>query len=384
MTVIRIGAAPESFQGKGLYFDGDSALPVPVELTMDERRRGLMIVGEGRDPVIWPLDDIRALGDQADPAVMTLRQTADPMARLVLSTDEERRIMQARAGNLRKSPPVERKGRLLAWSLGAVASVALMVTVLIPLLADSLAEYLPPAGERALGDATLGQIRTFLDETRMNPLPFCESEEGSVALAKMGETLFPDGIGEQELRVYVLEHEMVNAFALPGGIIVLFEGLIEEAETPDEVASVYAHEVGHVVARDPTRIALRSAGSIGVLGLLFGDFAGGALILFLTERIIQADYSQEAEAAADAYAHSTLANAGYDPAAMADFFERLRDEYGDTTGWIQRFMAHPNFSDRIAAARAATPDTVSPDPILSQAEWRALRSICDDTAQRSG
>lgn len=381
MTVIRIGAEPEPFKGKGLYFDGDSALAVQTTLAIDEARRALLIQPQGGDPVRWPLDDIRALGDQADAEVMTLRQTADPVARLMISTHEDRRIMQARARNLRKAPPVERKGRLVAWSLGALASVAIMVTVLIPLLADSLAEYLPPAGERALGNATLGQVRTFLDETRLNPLPFCEAEDGAAALAQMGETLFPDGIGEQELTVYVLDHEMVNAFALPGGIVVLFDGLLAEAQSPDEIASVYAHEVGHVVARDPTRIALRSAGSIGVLGLLFGDFAGGALILFLTERIIQADHSQEAEAAADAFAHQAMARAGYDPAAMAAFFERLRDEYGETPGWVQQFMSHPNFADRIAAARAATPAQVSDAPILSDADWAALQSICDQTAE---
>lgn len=67
---------------------------------------------------------------------------------------------------------------------------------------------------------------------------------------------------------------------MPGGLIILFRGLIDAAESSDEVAAVYAHELGHVVARDPTRIALRSAGSIGVLGLLLGDFAGGAVVLF--------------------------------------------------------------------------------------------------------
>ena len=84
----------------------------------------------------------------------------------------------------------------------------------------------------------------------------------------------------------------------PGGRLVFFRGLLEEAENPDEVAAVLAHEIGHVVYRDPTRDALRSAGSLGVLGLLFGDFAGGTVALFIANQLINASYSQAAEARA--------------------------------------------------------------------------------------
>jgi Zn-dependent protease with chaperone function len=64
------------------------------------------------------------------------------------------------------------------------------------------------------------------------------------------------------------------------GYVVFFRGLIDTTECPEELATVFAHEIGHVEARDPTRIALRSAGSIDVLGLLFGG-RGGALVLLL-------------------------------------------------------------------------------------------------------
>ena len=375
MTTIRVGAAPKPFEGRGLFFDGQSATPKEVDLGIDEARGRLAMMWEGAEPVLWPLAEIRALRDGADKDIMILRHTADPLARLVLSTDEERRIMTARAANLKKAPPIERKWRLVTWSLAALASVAVMVTVLIPLLANTLAGYIPPAGERALGDATLSQIRNVMDQSALEPLPFCEAQDGADALAAMGARLFPNGT-EPEVTVYVLDHEMINAFALPGGIVVFFRGLLEAAETPEEVAAVYAHEVGHVVARDPTRIALRSAGSIGVLGLLFGDFAGGAMILFLTERIIQAHYSQEAEAAADAYAHGVMAEAGLPPDAMASFFERLRAEHGDAPGIVQHFMAHPEMADRIEAARAATPEDISGPPVLDDAQWAALRAIC--------
>jgi len=183
---------------------------------------------------------------------------------------------------------------------------------------------------------------------------------------------------ETPLTVHVLDHPMVNAFALPGGYVVFFQGLIDEAETPEEIAAVFAHEIGHVVARDPTRIALRSAGSIGVLGLLFGDFAGGAVVLFLAEQIIRADYTQEAEAAADSFAHEALLAVDLPPSAVATLFDRLSRHYHeDDAGLLEHFNSHPAMGDRIAAARDAEPEGALFRPILTDNEWAALQRICD-------
>jgi len=252
-----------------------------------------------------------------------------------------------------------------------------MIFVLIPFLADNLAGLLPAAGKRALGETVFQDIRGALDRTGMNPTAICEAPEGVAALAAMGTRLFPQSPIEEDLAVYVLDHEMVNAFALPGGIVVFMRGLIDEAESAEEVAAVYAHEVGHVAARDPSRIALRSVGSIGVLGLLLGDFAGGAVVLFLTNRLIAADYTQEAEAAADAFSHEALLAAGVRPDAMAGFFDRLRAEHGDAEGIVAHFLSHPSLGDRIEAARQATPADGDFSPVISEDQWAALRAICE-------
>jgi predicted Zn-dependent protease len=172
--------------------------------------------------------------------------------------------------------------------------------------------------------------------------------------------------------------EEVNAFALPGGHVTLLRGLLETAESPEEVAAVLAHEIGHVAHRDPTRLALRSAGSVGVLGLLLGDFAGGLVVLYLSEWLIQASYSRDAEAAADLYAHQMLASAGLPAEPMARFFQRLHDEYGDAEGLLSHLASHPDLTGRAAAARDA--DTVAGTgfvPVLTAGEWADLRAICD-------
>ncbi len=350
-----------------------------VRLGLDERGDvpALVIMPPEGAPLRWPLAGIRQLSDQARTDEMVVQSTEQPAARLILRDRAAIRVIESRCPNLNRRPPVEGTGRLIGWAAAAIASVALIVFVLVPVMANQLATFLPPAGERALGDTTLEQIRTALDDTGFRPLPFCDAADGVAALDKMTARLTTNIDLPYPVTVHVLDHELINAFALPGGYIVFFRGLIEAAEHPDEVAAVLAHELGHVVHRDPTRIALRSAGSIGVLGLLLGDFAGGAVVLFLAERLIQATYTQEAEAGADAFAHDTLTAAGILPSALATMFQRLRDEYGDAEGITAHFTSHPALGDRIAAARAAdTALTGAIRPSLDDTDWRALRRIC--------
>ncbi len=255
--------------------------------------------------------------------------------------------------------------------------MALIIFVLVPLMADQLARILPPEGERALGDATFEQIRGVLDDTGLAPVRVCEAEAGRVALDAMLARLAPEVDSlPYPVRLSVLDHELLNAFTLPGGRIILFRGLIEAAESPDEVAAVLAHEIGHAVHRDPTRDALRTAGSIGVLGLLFGDFAGGSVVLFLANSLINAQYSQAAEARADEYAHALLKQAGLSPAALGTMFVRLREEYGDTSGFVAHFASHPTLAARIAASEAAADGVSETEPVLGARQWQALSGIC--------
>lgn len=330
----------------------------------------------------WRLDELRSPPDQAPGGGLVVTSLSEPMARLYLADADMARAVAARAPNLYRAPARRGMGRGLgrvaAWGAGAVASVALILLVLVPLLANQLATVLPARGEKALGDATLEQVRAALDRGGVGGLAICDAPGGMAAMDRIRDRVAGGIDLPYELTVTVLDDDLVNAFALPGGHVVFFRGLIDAAASPDEVAAVFAHEVGHVVARDPVRIALRSAGSVGVLGLLFGDFAGGAALLFLTERLIQAAYTREAEGAADLFAHAALIDAAIRPDALADLFGRLAEDGGDAPGLVKHFLSHPALGDRIAAARAAA-RTAGRDfsPALTPADWDALRRICD-------
>lgn len=374
-TLIKVGARPDAMGGDATYFDGESAVAHPVRWRIEESQRLLVIEGLG-PLVIWPLGDIRRVPDQAGRSGFVLSVVHDPVARL-MSKDM---ALAKRCPHLRRRNSPVKRGRVMGWAMGAVASVALIVFALVPLMANQLAGFIPPEGERALGETTLTQIRSALDRSGLEPLDFCEGPEGIAALDKIEHRLTAFANLPVPLTVHVLDHEMINAFALPGGHIVFFRGLIEKAETPEELASVFAHEIGHVVSRDPTRHALRSAGSIGVLGLLFGDFAGGAVVLFLTERLIEAQYSQAAETAADVFGMDMLQEAEVAPGALGAMFAGFLEEYGDTDGTQAHFLSHPSLSDRIEASSARQSEAEAAgfvsQPLLSNAEWNALKQVC--------
>ena len=353
------------------YFDGDTPVGQPVLPVIFGDYLELLL--EDGTKIHWPLTEIRRLPDSAAKTNAILRWINDPLARLVL---KDTKILRDMPRLTRRAPPKGR-GRLAAWALAAVAAVAIQIGFLVPLLADNLAVLIPSEGERALGEATFGQIREALDETGLNPLEVCAAPEGTAALARLVEKLSGNRDFRQDVTVSVLDHEMVNAFALPGGFVVIFRGLIDAAHGPDEVTAVLAHEIGHVISRDPTRHALRSAGSIGVLGLLFGDFAGGAAVLFLTERLISAQYSQGAEAGADTFAHGVLAQAGINPGSLGDMFANLRDKHGDSQGVAAHFLSHPSLSTRIDAAYAVVDEEAEYAPSMSDEDWQSLQAICD-------
>lgn len=354
-----------------VYFDGDSPVPVAVS-ALEMRDQMLHISLDGNDDVLWPAHEVRRVLDSAGRGDASLRWTGDPLARLFTPNP----FVFGALPDIDRAAPPKGRARLAAWAVGAVVAVAVQIFLLIPILADQLAGFIPPKGERALGEATLTQIQEVLARNDADLVPVCDGEDGIAALRKMEARLSTGLENETEFTVMVLDDPMINAFALPGGFIILFRGLIDAADTPGEVAAVFAHEMGHVVSRDPTRHALRSAGSIGVLGLLFGDFAGGAVVLFLAERLINAQYSQEAEAAADRFAIKTMVRAGIAPGGLAKFLDRMLREHGETDGIVAHFMSHPEFKERINSASAAVPPSGEFSAVLTDSEWSALRKIC--------
>ncbi|MDB4198676.1 M48 family metallopeptidase, partial [Ascidiaceihabitans sp.] len=250
------------------------------------------------------------------------------------------------------------------------------IFVILPAMANTLAYIVPIKREVAYGKAVVRQMERFFGGSKAGEL-ICSTSEGDAALAKMVARLTEASPTNYELNVSVMRHEMVNAFAAPGGQIVFAEGLIEQATSPDEVAAVLAHEIGHVESRDATRGALRAAGSAGLLSMVFGDFAGGTAAVVIVEYTLNASYSRETEAEADTFAYNMLEAANVSTVGMADFFgslNGLEDEMPDLPIYLS---SHPDTQERVDLATEFAKGQDSTSPVLDDVEWSALKVICD-------
>ena len=370
-------APMETKHAAGRYLDGQQPIPHEVQVTLDPRNEKLVITKANTVVSIWTLAEVRRLAGIADNRII-LHHTDTPEARLEL-LEQDRNDPEGALGTwpiaTAKAPPPARSIWIMAGT--ALCSIGAMIFLLIPLLATQLAVLLPTAGERALGDAVLGQIRSALSPHETLPLANCNHAPGWVALEQMEMRLRNGTPNAPPIRLTVLDHPMINAFALPGGHVVLFDGLLQEATAPEQVAAVLAHEIGHVAARDPTRIALQTTGTLGIVGLFFGDFAGGAAVLFLVKQLISAKYTQTAETNADTYAHEMLLSARVPPSAIADFFHLFDGQENHVDGtFFEHFLSHPAMVDRISRAEAATPEQMQYSPVLSPDQWSALQRIC--------
>ncbi|MEM8631554.1 MAG: M48 family metallopeptidase [Pseudomonadota bacterium] len=358
------------------FFDGESAERRPVRI---EVRPKELVIRQKDSTLLarWPLEDVRERRDHGFPSALVL-SCLNGEARAIAESAQSVETLRARCPNLKRStvtrPEVR---RALGWSGAAAAAFAALYFLILPGIATRLADSLPPEKEAAFGEAVVGQVEAlFASGDRASP--FCTNDEGLAALETMVARLSDGGPLEGQLHVRVLRSDVINAFAVPGNKIVIFSGLIEAAKTPEEVAAVLAHEMGHVAARDPLRAALKSIGTAGLLSMLFGDISGGTVVGAMTEQVVSARYSQDLERRADAYAHKLLDERGISPDALALMFERLRAEYGNGDGVVAVFLSHPRLSERIAAARAEAAASTGPHPsVLTGSEWSALRNICD-------
>ncbi|MEE8468519.1 MAG: M48 family metallopeptidase [Planctomycetota bacterium] len=151
----------------------------------------------------------------------------------------------------------------------------------------------------------------------------------------------------------IVDSEQVNAFALPGGFIVVYTGLLAEADDPGQVAGVLAHEMAHVTQRHGLRRIAHSLGVWAAISTIFGSADGLTSIaveLFTMANVN--DYSQDQETAADLEGARMLIAGRIDPAGLASFFAKLGAEQGDVPDALAWFSTHPQHKERVAAITA--------------------------------
>lgn len=355
-------------------YDGRTAAPHPclVETVQD---RLIVRTTSGEPLGEWPLAGICITSHARDgqPGRIALDPTGD--ARLAFTDPRlaadliviDRRIGGDRVGQFRRG--VRRIAIPLALAIGGIV---LLFSVVLPALAPVVARQIPEAAELRLGAATAEAVIALLADRGVVRL--CDARAGRAALdalvAKLAATRGMPAVP----RVRVVNSALVNAFALPGGEVLVMRGLIEFAQSPDELAGVLAHEFGHLALRHPLEVAIERTTASAVIGLIFGDVIGLSVVGGIASQLVANAYSRDAEAAADAWGLALMRDASIDGRAFAAFMARAGAQEAQQGGGLPGLLStHPAHADRAATAgRDAWPST----PALDPAQWRALRAIC--------
>ena len=149
---------------------------------------------------------------------------------------------------------------------------------------------------------------------------------------------------------YVVKDDTINAFAAPGGIIIVNSGLIKKADSANEIAAVLAHEVQHVEQRHSLKNMLHSAGVASVVLLVLGD--ANAVMMIMAQQVSQQYFSRKVEADADLKGAQLLTKTHIDPSGMPSFLKKLAAEYKDLDNTPEWLSSHPETIQRIKNAEA--------------------------------
>ena len=280
------------------FYDGRSAQAHEAEAALDGDVLRIVADGESRD---WRLKDV-TVEVEADQARVSHRKERD--ARLVLPVGDWAPLVGDRLAHL-----VRRRRRRELWLVGgltaAAVGVVLFVTVGVPALSGPVARATPVSMEQRMGDNFNGQISTFFQT--------CDDAEGQRVLAALGDRIGAQADTPFDIRVRAVDAPMVNAFALPGGYILITDDLIREATSPDELSAVIAHEVAHVEKRHVMQAVWRNFGVGMLLDLIVGGGTGaGQQAVILAGQASELSYSRSAELEADSRGQALLHADGLD------------------------------------------------------------------------
>jgi Zn-dependent protease with chaperone function len=368
-SVSDVSTPPETIAAPAaIFFDGISSRRRKVTLTLADALE-IGEVGEVQERVRarWVYADIRRA--DGPPGILRLTCAGAPsLARLEIRDASLAAEVAARCSLLDEHQATRRgTARIVGWSLAAVVSIVCVVLFGLPLAADRLAPLVPKPVERRIGDAAEIQMKAVFGGEP------CNDAAGQAAFAKLVNRLRATAGLDDGMTAAVLPAAVPNAFALPGGKVFMLKGLLDKAKSPDEVAGVLAHELGHLKHHDHMRGLIYNGGTSFLIGLLFGDVTGSSAVIFAARSVVEASYSREAETGADTFAIETMHALGRSPKPAAELMFRITGKEGGSPLTI--LASHPLTEDRLSRMTKEDRPPSGP-PLLTGTEWQALKGIC--------
>ncbi|WP_346317414.1 M48 family metallopeptidase [Chitinophaga sp. YIM B06452] len=265
---------------------------------------------------------------------------------------------------------LQRKGRTFPTAVavfltaGAViiALLALAYFWLIPFLAGRVAKSMPVEYEVKMGNEAYNSL---IKEYKILP-------EKTELVNKFFKEL--NIKTEYPVQITVVEEKQTNAFAVPGGHIVVFSGLLDKMQRPEELAALLAHEFSHVELRHTTRSLMQSLGTYMAVSLVFGDLTGiGAVLVENASTLKNLEYSRKLEKEADLNGLKLLEARHINPEGYIWLFGILKQDGGASPSeWLS---SHPDLDNRVEyVKKEMKPGPPAALPAALQSTWKQIKA----------
>jgi len=364
---------------KGYYLDGQTAIRQVALIHL--MPKGLKITTESGAQLWWPNDEVHLHQHFFGSGQLRLEKGEEnPEILLVPRGSFFRGLRQVAPGMAKKLPDRPRQKMRFVLPIFAGLAVVGITTILylwgIPAGSSLLASKVPISWEEHLGQSVMEKLAPPHKQCLNPNLTRFMDEIVATLTAPLSGTPY-------KFRVIVVDDPQVNAFAAPGGYIVIFRGLLERTRSAEELAGVLAHELQHILHRHPTRALLLQASTGLLLVALMGDAKGAMSFGLEGARILGTlRYNRELEEKADLEGMRMLLTSGIDPQGMIAFFEMIKKE-GEKSPEIPTYLSsHPSPENRIARLKALARPQRSPNKLLQGYYWQDIRRVCEKTSPK--
>ena len=353
------------------FFDGLSAQTQTVEVNLSQ---GQLNFTAGNETYFMRTQDRPAIEQERDYLRMQLNSQG---AALVFKGNAAKRVIEL-GGFGKRERLNTRAGRSAAWTgvilVGLLLGMALFWRSGTKWTVDRLVSRLSFESEVTLSQQLIQEVT---EEYGMRT-----GHRVNTVLARMGRELDEHyGTPKGYFKILIMDDfDMVNAFALPGGIIMISRPALGLVSSPQELTYLIGHEAGHLVKRHGLSRLVRSAIIPAVAGVFFGDVSGLSAVLVDTSTQLSAlAYDRREEIEADLEGARLLHARGMDPASSLKLMEKLTELTGNHQ-WLAYVTSHPAGSDRLVALeeelnKLSEKETGDLKMVISPADWAVLKAL---------
>lgn len=352
-----------SMSNDGTYSNSAEGYTIACELNVVSTRLYIYLKDAAGTLLIWNLDSVDELAFQGS----TLKITYKEKHHLVCSGGIARQIQDFRSAAVQdKESFLRRHSGILLLCVFVVCLFVCGWLYLVPWLGERAAMLVPVETEIGLGEQ-LSNVYTA--QSTMNDSASALLNEFTRRLKK--DETYPIVAG-------VITSEEINAFALPGGRIFVYSGIISKMDSPGQLAALLGHEMTHVIKRHSLKSICRNGATSLLISSFFGDASGiTSGILSQVNEFKSLDYSRDLETEADNEGLDLMVKNNLDPAGMLDLLQLLKEQHEEMPALMKYLSTHPDTEARIRniSGNPAIHFKGKPDPELETLFRRLKASL---------